>query len=82
MNIVSFIIISLCAVNILIVIIAGIFWKPKTVTFTEIFLAGSFIYRDLHKYIKADRIKAFLAMSYSAVILFLLFIVSIFFCKP
>ncbi len=76
MNIISHTILILFVINILAVLIAAVIWKNENVNFAKFMMAGSSIYRDLAKYIKPDRDKAFLAISCLSIFLFMLFILS------
>ncbi len=77
MNLISQIFLTLFIINTAAIGVFSILWKNDNINFSEFLLAGSFIYRDLPKYIKNDKIKPYQVLSYSAIILFMLFILSI-----
>ena len=62
--------------NIFALLVASVIWKNKNVNFATFILAGSFIYRDLSKYIRPDRGKAYLIISCSSIFIFMLLILS------
>jgi len=76
MNTLSQIFLTLFALNAAAVILVGILWKNKDIKFTWFFFAGTYIYRDLSKFIRKERTKAYLALSYSGIVLFVLTVLS------
>ena len=83
MNIFSYTILILFILNIFALLVASVIWKNKNVNFATFILAGSFIYRDLSKYIRPDRGKAYLIISCSSIFIFMLLILSaVIFEKP
>ena len=78
MNLFSNIILALIIVNIVVLVFVSLLWRNKNTNFAKFLMARSFIFRDLPKYIEKSWIKPYLAISYSCLILFILFIVSLF----
>ena len=76
MNTLSQIFLTLFALNAAALILAGILWKNKDARFTSFFFAGTCIYRDLSKFIRKERTRAYLALSYSGIMLFVLAVLS------
>jgi len=66
-------------VNIAAVLILLIIWRNKETKFAKFILAGSTIYRDLPMFIKKDKNKVYLALSYTVIILFFLLVVELLF---
>ena len=78
MNLISRIILGLFVVNTAVLVAASLLWRNKNTNFGKFLMTGSYIYRDLPKYIKQNRTKPYLAVSYSFILLFMLLIVSLF----
>jgi hypothetical protein len=68
---------TLFALNVGALLLVSILWKNKDTRFTSFFFAGTYIYRDLSKFIRKERTRAYLALSYSGLILFVLVVLSI-----
>ena len=81
MNIISQIFLTIFLLNIFVILFASVLWKNRSCNFAKFVLAGSYIYRDLPTYIKRNRVRAFLLLSYSAIITFMLFVLSASFHK-
>lgn len=76
MSVISQIIFTLFILNTALLLVTSVLWKHKDVSFSESMMAGSRMYRDLPRYIKRERVKTYLAISYSAIILFMLSLLS------
>ena len=76
MNLISYTILILFILNVLAVLVATVIRKNKNVSFAKFVMAGSFIYRDLESYIRPDRGRAYITISCSSILLFMLFILS------
>jgi len=74
MNTLSRIFVTLFALNAGAFLLVTILWKNKDTSWS--IFAGSFIYRDLPKFIRKERTRAYLALSYSGIILFVLTVLS------
>ena len=57
----------------------GIFGRKEGVTFWKFWFKGSYIYRNIHGYIRAELVKPFMIVSWLSVISFLAFIVFVYF---
>jgi hypothetical protein len=64
------------------ILLASVLWRNKDTGFSSFVAAGSLIYRDLPRFIRKEKVTAYLALSYSAVILFMLTIVSMILFGP
>ena len=60
------------ALNVFTLFVVSILWKVKDKRLTSFFFAGTYIYRDLSKFIRKEKMAAYLALSYSVIILFVL----------
>ena len=76
MNLLSSIIFILFIINVVAILFFSIVWKNRDVNFAKYVLTGTYIYRDLSKYIRKDRASAFLILSYSGVGLFIALVAS------
>ena len=76
MNIYSQIILALLIANALLLVVVAIIWRNKETKFSEFLLSGSYIYRDIEKYIRKDKSSIFLTVSYSGIGLFIMLIAS------
>ena len=63
-------------------ILVSILWRNRDIRFLSFLLAGTLIYRDLPKYVKKERTRAYLALSYSLVGVFVLTILSMILIGP
>lgn len=82
MHVLSQVLLVVTLLNMAAVIVLSFLWKNENVTWRTLFSAGSFAYRDLSKYIRPDRTRAFLALSYSAIILFMILLLSAIVLRP
>ena len=78
MSSITQVLLILFLVDMFAVLLLGVVWKREDVSFSEVFWKGSFVYRDIEKYIRKDRISPFMALSYSGILLFMAVIVSAF----
>jgi hypothetical protein len=78
MNIIVQIILALLILNLATVLVLSIIWRNRETNIAKFFLAGSTIYRDLPVYIRKDRAKAYLILSYTVIFLFITLIVGLF----
>jgi len=76
MNLITQVILILFLVNTVTILILSVLWKNKEVNLVQFVIAGSSIYRELPKYLRKNRIKPYLFLSYSAILFFMLFILS------
>ena len=70
------ILLILTIANMVGLLLLSVVWRRRDVSFAEFLLKGSFIYRDIEKYIRNDRVMPFMALSYSGVLLFMTTIIS------
>jgi len=77
--IIEFIIIALLIISILAMLGIGIFGRKEGVSFWSFWFTGSYRYRDMHGYLRAELVKPFLFVNWLSVILFLMLIVYLYF---
>ena len=63
-------------VNSIAILFFSIVWKKREISFAKFVLTGTNIYRDISKYIRNDKTKPFLILSYSGVVLFMALVAS------
>ena len=73
------IIIAVLIVSVLGMFGIGIFGRKEGMSFWEFWFKGSYIYRNMHGYIRAELVKPFLIVNWLSVISFLAFIVYLYF---
>ena len=66
----------LFALNVGALLLVSNLWRNKDTRFTSFFFAGTYIYRDLSKFIGKERKAAYLVLSCSGVVLFVLAVLS------
>jgi len=76
------ILLTLCALNMAVLLLVSVLWRNRDTSFGSFLMAGSFIYRDLPKYIRKERTRAYLALSYSSIGVFMLLILSMILIGP
>ena len=69
MSLATQILLILTIANMVGLLLLSVIWRHEDVSFAEFFMKGSFIYRDIEKYIRKDRVMPFRALSYSGVLL-------------
>ena len=72
---IEYIIIVIFIVSVLVMFGIGIFGRKEGVSFWKFWLTGSYIYRNIHGYIRAELVKPFLIVSYLSVLSFLALII-------
>ena len=70
------ILLILTIVNMVSILILSVVWRHEDVSFSEFYWKGSFIYRDIEKYIRNDRVMPFMALSYTGILLFMVTFIS------
>ncbi len=76
---IEYIIIVILIVSVLGMFGIGIFGRKEGVSFWKFWFKGSYIYRNMHGYIRAELVKPFLIVNWLSVISFLAFIVYLYF---
>jgi hypothetical protein len=76
------ILLTLFVLNAIALVLAGLLWRNKDIAFGSFLMAGTFICRDLPKYIKKEKIKGYLALSYSGIAVFILLVLSMILISP
>ena len=76
---IEYIIIVILIVSVLGMFGIGIFGRKEGVSFWKFWFTGSYIYRNMHGYIRAELVKPFLIVNWLSVISFLVFIVYLYF---
>ena len=74
-----YIIIVILIVSVLLMFGISVFGRKEGVSFWKFWFTGSYIYRNIHGYIRAELVKPFLIVSYLSVISFLALIVYLYF---
>jgi hypothetical protein len=74
--IITRILLTLFVVNMAALFVGSIAWRNKEITFGSFFVTGTFIYRDLPKYIKQEKTTAYMVLSYSGLAVFMLLVLS------
>ena len=76
---IEYIIIVILIGSVLVMFGIGIFGRKEGVSFWKFWFTGSYIYRNMHGYIRAELVKPFLIVNWLSVISFLAFIVYLYF---
>jgi hypothetical protein len=79
---ISKIFLTLFLLNTAVLLLVSVLWRNRDTTFVDFLMAGTFIYRDLPKYIRKERTKLYLTLSYSFIAVFVLFITSMILAGP